>query len=361
MDAIAGAGLAASVSAGEGEGGTPRLELDGFSGPLDLLLTLARAREVDLAQLSVVDLVDQLASALKQADIPLSQKADWVVMASWLLLLRSRLALPADALAREDAADNAEALRGQLIELRAAQALAHWLDRRPQLGRDVFVRGQPELLGTSIDARYEVDVIEFLWACLVASRACAPAARARRRSARHGRRPPGPRSQGAATSGISCPYTRYWTEGGDGQAYVSYDPRHHQEPKNPCSASETSVRVAARAMADRNVGSVMVVEGGKLVGIFTERDALVRVLAAGRDPATTQLSVVMVRKVLTISPDRSLVNALHRMRDNGFRHMPVVENGVPIGMVSVRDALASDLVQLETEEEVKEELTQVMR
>jgi CBS domain-containing protein len=87
---------------------------------------------------------------------------------------------------------------------------------------------------------------------------------------------------------------------------------------------ETSVRVAARAMGDRNVGSVMVVEDGKLVGIFTERDALVRVLAAGLDPVTTQLSVVMVRKVLTISPDRSLVNALHRMRDNGFRHMPVV-------------------------------------
>ena len=124
---------------------------------------------------------------------------------------------------------------------------------------------------------------------------------------------------------------------------------------------ETPVRVAARAMADRNVGSVMVVEDGKLVGIFTERDALVRVLAAGLDPVTTQLSVVMVRKVLTISPDRSLVNALHRMRDNGFRHMPVVENGVPIGMVSVRDALASDLVQLDTEEEVKERLTRVMR
>jgi CBS domain-containing protein len=124
---------------------------------------------------------------------------------------------------------------------------------------------------------------------------------------------------------------------------------------------ETSVREAARAMADRNVGSVIVVEDGRLVGIFTERDALVSVLAGGLDPVTTKLSSVMVRKVLTVSPDRSLVNALHRMRDNGFRHMPVVENGVPIGMVSVRDALASDLVQLEAEEEVKEELTRVMR
>ena len=123
----------------------------------------------------------------------------------------------------------------------------------------------------------------------------------------------------------------------------------------------TSVQEAARAMADRNVGSVMVVEDGKLVGIFTERDALVCVLAPGLDPVVTKLSVVMVRNVLTVSPDRSLVNALHRMRDNGFRHMPVVENGIPIGMISVRDALASDLVQLETEEEVKERLTRVMR
>jgi segregation and condensation protein A len=168
MDAVAEDVLAERMPAEAGEGATPRLELDGFSGPLDLLLSLARAREVDLARLSVVNLVDQLALAFEQADpaIPLSQKADWVVMASWLLLLRSRLALPADAPAREDAADDAEALRGQLIELRAAQALAHWLDRRPQLGRDAFARGRPELLGTSIDTRYEVDVIEFLWACL---------------------------------------------------------------------------------------------------------------------------------------------------------------------------------------------------
>jgi segregation and condensation protein A len=165
MDAVA---AAVRVSAVEGEGATPRLELDGFSGPLALLLSLARAREVDLARLSVMNLVDQLALALEQADpaIPLSQKADWVVMASWLLLLRSRLALPPEAPARQGAEDDAEVLRGRLRELQAAQALAHWLDRRPQLGRDVFTRGQPELLGTSIDTRYEADVVEFLWACL---------------------------------------------------------------------------------------------------------------------------------------------------------------------------------------------------
>jgi segregation and condensation protein A len=168
MDDVAAARLVGPTAAGEGERGTPRLELEVFSGPLALLLSLARTREIDLARLSVVDLVDQLALALEQADpiIPLSQKAGWVVMVSWLLLLRSRLALPPEAPAQQDAADDAEALRGQLIELRAAQALAHWLDRRPRLGRDVFARGQPEVLGTSIDTRYEVDVVEFLWACL---------------------------------------------------------------------------------------------------------------------------------------------------------------------------------------------------
>jgi segregation and condensation protein A len=114
------------MTEGEGEGATPRLELDGFSGLLALLLTLARTHEVDLMRLSLLDLVDQLARALEEADpaIPLSQKGDWVVMASWLLLLRSRLALPADAPARQEVGDDAEVLRARLIELRAAQALA---------------------------------------------------------------------------------------------------------------------------------------------------------------------------------------------------------------------------------------------
>jgi predicted transcriptional regulator len=73
-----------------------------------------------------------------------------------------------------------------------------------------------------------------------------------------------------------------------------------------------------------------------------------------------ELSAVMTRKVMTITPDHLLVNALHRMHDNGFRHMPVVENGWPVGMVSVRDALASDLITFEREEEIKERLTEVM-
>jgi CBS domain-containing protein len=123
---------------------------------------------------------------------------------------------------------------------------------------------------------------------------------------------------------------------------------------------DVSVRVAARAMTEHGVGSVMVVEHDKLVGIVTERDCLGRVLAVGLDPDTTELRAVMTRKVMTITPDHLLVNALHRMHDNAFRHMPVVENGRPIGMVSVRDALVSELIRFETEEEIKERLTQIM-
>jgi CBS domain-containing protein len=123
---------------------------------------------------------------------------------------------------------------------------------------------------------------------------------------------------------------------------------------------DASVRAAARAMAEHRVGSVMVVERDALVGIVTERDCLERVLAAGVDPDTTEVGAVMTRNVMTITPDHLLVNALHRMHDHGFRHMPVVEGGRPVGMVSVRDALGSDLIRFEGNEEIKKRITEVL-
>ena len=148
-----------------GEGQAPRLELDGFSGPLDRLLALARDHKVDLARLSLPALVEQMAAALQQA-VPLGQKADWVVMTAWLLQLRSRLLLPADAPAQRAARSEAGRLRGRLVQLRAVQSLAAWLDAQPQLGRDVFVRGQPEMVGLSLVAGHETSVVEFLWAAM---------------------------------------------------------------------------------------------------------------------------------------------------------------------------------------------------
>ena len=87
-------------------------------------------------------------------------------MASWLVLLRSRLLLPAATAVQQAAEDEALRLRERLVDLQAAQALAAWLDHRPLLGHDVFARGQPELLGTAIETNHDVDVTEFLWACL---------------------------------------------------------------------------------------------------------------------------------------------------------------------------------------------------
>jgi segregation and condensation protein A len=145
--------------------GAPLLDLDGFHGPLDQLLTLARAAKVDLAALSLTALVEQLAAALRQATVPLGQKGDWVVMAAWLLQLRTRLLLPA-AEAQQAAEAETEQLRQNLLALQAAQALAAWLEQQPQLGRDSFVRGRPEVFGVSLDAVPALDVVEFLWASL---------------------------------------------------------------------------------------------------------------------------------------------------------------------------------------------------
>jgi len=144
----------------------PVLALDGYSGPLDRLLILARAQQIDLARIPLGDFVNQLVAALEQAPpaTPLSQKGDWVVMGSWLLQLRSLLLLPPGSPDQQAAETEAAQLRDRLVELRAMQGLAAWLDRRPQLGRDVFARGQPEIAEPAVGPA--VDVVEFLWASL---------------------------------------------------------------------------------------------------------------------------------------------------------------------------------------------------
>ena len=149
----------------EGAGYTLRLELEGYSGPLDRLLALARDHVIDLSRVSLAAFADQLVMALER-EVPLGQKADWVVMAAWLLQLRSRLLLPAEASAQKAAQAEAGQLRTRLLQLQQVQALAAWLDARPQLGRDVFARGQPEIMGAALSVEHEIDVIEFLWAAM---------------------------------------------------------------------------------------------------------------------------------------------------------------------------------------------------
>jgi len=104
-----------------------------------------------------------------------------------------------------------------------------------------------------------------------------------------------------------------------------------------------TVSDAAKQMKQRDVGAMMVVEAGALAGIFTERDALFRVVADGRDGRTTMLADVMTRNPQTVGPDDSFTRALEMMHEGRFRHVPVVEDGRPVGMVSARDALGPEL------------------
>ena len=114
-----------------------------------------------------------------------------------------------------------------------------------------------------------------------------------------------------------------------------------QEPVTAVPAM--TVADAARLMRDRKVGALMVVEGEKLVGVFTERDGLFRVLAEGRTGDGTALENVMTRNPKTIEADKPFVHALQMMHEGGFRHLPVVEGERVVGIVSVRDALGPEL------------------
>lgn len=128
----------------------------------------------------------------------------------------------------------------------------------------------------------------------------------------------------------------------------------HQHPL--LLPADTSVHDAARRMKRHNVGAVMIVDSERLVGIFTERDALSRVLAEGRDARTTRLGDVMTANPQTITPDRPIGVALLMMYEGGFRHVPVVDGGHPIGMVSARDSLGPDLREFERELERREQI-----
>ena len=122
------------------------LHLDGFDGPMDLLLDLARAQKVDLAKISILSLVDQYLAVIEGARrVRLELAADWLVMAAWLTWLKSRLLVPAAA--NDDLEDGtmaAEALAERLREMNVVRTLAAWLNARPVLGQDVFRRGAPE-------------------------------------------------------------------------------------------------------------------------------------------------------------------------------------------------------------------------
>ena len=99
----------------------------------------------------------------------------------------------------------------------------------------------------------------------------------------------------------------------------------------------TPVRQTARVMSERKLGAVLVVQRGKVIGVFTERDLMVRVVAADLDPSTTAVSQVMTPDPLSIGPETTVQEALAMMRDYRLRHLPVVDGGELIGIVSARD------------------------
>ena len=123
---------------------------------------------------------------------------------------------------------------------------------------------------------------------------------------------------------------------------------------------KTTVSDAALLMKRGKVGAIIVVEGTRLVGIFTERDAVFRVLAENRDPHKTKLGDVMTADPRTIAPDRPLGHALHLMFDGGYRHVPVVEHGRPVGMVSARDALGPELAAFQDELVQREHIREIL-
>lgn len=140
------------------------VDVDGFEGPLDLLLELARRQKVDLVKISVLALVDQYLEFIDAArKVRLELAADYLVMAAWLAYLKSRLLLP-DAPKGEEppAAELAAALARRLKHLEAIRAASGLLMNRPQLGRDFFTRGQPEAVAVIKRSAFHATIYDLL-------------------------------------------------------------------------------------------------------------------------------------------------------------------------------------------------------
>lgn len=127
------------------------------------------------------------------------------------------------------------------------------------------------------------------------------------------------------------------------------------------ASADTSVRDAAITMARHKVGAIMVVDhNGRLTGLFTERDVLNRIVAKRLDPDTTPLSEVMTSQLQTATPDKPLAHALHMMFEGGFRHVPVVDGGRPVGMVSARNALGLEICEFEKELQERDHIAEIL-
>jgi segregation and condensation protein A len=139
--------------------------VDGFEGPLDLLLALARTQKVDLAQISVLSLVEQYLAFISEAQrLKLEIAGDYLVMAAWLAYLKSRLLLPKEKAepGQETAEEMAQKLAFRLARLEAMRNAMAQLMTRKRLGRDVFPRGMPEGVRTVRDTEWTAQIYDLL-------------------------------------------------------------------------------------------------------------------------------------------------------------------------------------------------------
>jgi len=140
------------------------VDVDGFEGPLDLLLELARRQKVDLARISILALAEQYLAFIEAARrVRLELAADYLVMAAWLAFLKSRLLLPEAPKGEEpSAAELAAALADRLRRLEAIRRAADKLTERARLGRDMFLRGGPEGIETISSSKYQASLYDLL-------------------------------------------------------------------------------------------------------------------------------------------------------------------------------------------------------
>lgn len=112
---------------------------------------------------------------------------------------------------------------------------------------------------------------------------------------------------------------------------------------------DESVAAAVERMGRYDLGALLVVAGGKLLGIFSERDVVRRVVEPGKDPVTTRVGQVATPAPVTVSPDTSIKECTRILREGGFRHLPVVDGeGKPVGILSARDFLGFVVAELES-------------
>lgn len=126
-------------------------------------------------------------------------------------------------------------------------------------------------------------------------------------------------------------------------------------------APDSTVKAAVDEMAEHCCGSVVVMEGGAIVGIFTERDLMLRVVHGGRDPATTKIAEVMTKSPDTIAADAPVADAIRAMDEFSYRYLPVLDGGQCIGVISTRHLPFRDVLEMNWELETRHDIAERLR